>query len=315
MRTKPHPGDISAVRRVHRYIKSQGPFDIVHGHSSKGGAIARLASVGTASQSVFTPHGFVCLNPKLSLANRLFYSWCEKILGHLSGAIIGLTEQEKEKIIDVVGRGRQIFVVPNGIDSPVFMEVKAARRELGLKLDELVVGFVGRFGPQKDPLGMLERFVIAQRELPGLRLVMIGDGPLRKEVEQQVIKWDLVDNVVLPGAIQAGPLLKAFDLFAMSSMYEGMPYVLLEAMKAGLPIVSTQVSGVNELVQSAASGFVVEQGDARQFGNRMLELLSCPATRESFGREALARAERFSTCRMVGETVDVYRQALGQNGR
>ena len=310
LRTAPHPSDIAATVKIRRLLVEQAPFDIVHGHSSKGGALARLVAWGTPACSVYTPNGFVAMNPNLSRIETTVYRGCERFLGCLSDAIIAVTQQERTTIGKCIGRDDCLSVVPNCIDPPDFLTRAEARSRLQLESSEPVVGFIGRFAPQKNPLGMLQRFARVHQQCQAAKMVMIGDGPLQAEMHEFVKSHGLSNSVLFPGAVQAAPLLRAFDLVALPSLYEGMPYVILESLNAGLPIVASEVSGVAEMVRDSFNGFVVSPTDEVGFANRLLELVKSPELRDQFGSCSRELAGEFKLDRMIDQTLNVYDRAL-----
>ena len=147
-----HPGDFSAVRWVRRYIREHGPFNIIHGHSSKGGALARLASSGLGTRASCTPHGFTAMDPGLAWRKRQLYHAVEWALSKLSDRIIAVSPEEQRFCVrSGLGRSR-VVLIPNGIASDRLSADGRGRREgLDLAADCVVAGFVGRLVDQKAP--------------------------------------------------------------------------------------------------------------------------------------------------------------------
>src|SRR5690606_29393466 len=154
-----------------------------------------------------------------------------------------------------------IAVIPNGIAPPHLRESTAVRDDLGLTADAIVVGFVGRLFAQKAPHVLLKAFSQCADRHPRAILAIVGDGPLRQSLEDLAIQLEISDRVRWLGAQNGQQSMPAFDVFVLSSHYEGMPYVLLEAAHAGLPIIATNVSGVSSIVRDQENGFVVPPGD------------------------------------------------------
>jgi len=162
-------------------------------------------------------------------------------------------------------------VIYNGVDASLFHpgEPEAARRELGLEKDDLLLLFVGNFLPVKQPHFLIEAVARWNQQRAGsgqrpARLAMVGDGPLRKSLEESVSSQGLNGLVTFPGRLPPGQVAKwmqAADAFCLSSRNEGFPNVLLEAMACGLPIVSTDVGGIGELVDRPERGTLVPSGN------------------------------------------------------
>jgi glycosyltransferase involved in cell wall biosynthesis len=161
MRTGPHPGDIGVVRRVRRYMKEWGPFDLVHGHSSKGGAIARLAAFGTRTKAVYTLHGLIMMDPGLPRWKWLFYLTIELTLSLWTRRIIAVSPEESRGAVRVGLGTSRVVTIPNGIGAMEVTPREAARREMGVPAGAKVVGYVGRLVDQKAPDVLIRAFAAA----------------------------------------------------------------------------------------------------------------------------------------------------------
>lgn len=307
MRRSPHPGDVLAVRAVRKYIRQHGPFDILHGHSSKGGAIARLSGLGLSAKVVYTPNAIVTMNPEFSKPALLFYESIERMLGSCTETIIATGEEERAYIRRVI-RADRILFLPNGMDPPAFLSREQARDVLQLPHDQPVIGFVGRMCPQKDPFMMVDAFARVHARFPQAVLCMIGDGELLEEVRHRVRASGLESSVRLPGRCNSPELMQAFDIFALSSRYEAMPYVYLDALHAGLPIVSMAVSSSALIIQNGTSGYIVKSHAAEDFADSLCKLLADSDLRQRFSEAAKARAPQFTLNSMVDKTTELYHQ-------
>lgn len=310
MRTSIHPGDLAVTLAVRRYLRRHGPFDAVHGHSSKGGAVARLAALGTGVPAFYTLHGFIIMDPGLARLKRLAYLAIECALSRLTARVIAVSPEEG-RAASRLGLGRsRVVVVPNGI-GPVALTPRAeARAALGVSAGETVIGFVGRLVAQKAPEVLLRAFAATARVAPGARLAVVGSGPLGPRLRGLAEELGVGCRVLWLGERDARGVLAAFDVFALSSRKEGLPYVVLEAMSAGLPIVATATAGVEILVETGVNGTVVAADDAPAFAAALVELATDPARRARFGLASRERAARFSIDAMVDRTLSAYRGDL-----
>jgi glycosyltransferase involved in cell wall biosynthesis len=310
MRRAIHPLDVVDLYRMIRLIRRLGPFDIVHGHSSKGGALARLAGRWLGVPSVYTPHALVTLDPNLGRPQRLIYGRIERWLARSTAAIIAVSEDEAIHARELGLDPRKIHVVPNGIDPPIVPSRATVRARLGLAPHDFVLGFVGRLTPQKNPELLVEAMALLAAQHPQAKLVMVGSGPLEASVRHQIARLGVEDRVLLLGDVVGAAIMPAFDVFCLSSRYEGMPYVLLEALAAGLPIVATAVGGVTMCVEPRHNGFIVEPGSAEAFAAALSPLAADPLVHQSCAQNSLAKAVAFSIDRMIVGTRAVYEQAL-----
>jgi glycosyltransferase involved in cell wall biosynthesis len=309
MRTAPHPSDFAVVRAARRYLKSHGPFDALHGHSSKGGAIARLAAFGTGVPAFYTLHGLIMMDPGLPLWKWLFYLAIELFLSLRTSKIIAVSPEEA-RAAKRLGFGQsRVITIPNGIGEILLTPRAQARQTLNVDEDAMVIGFVGRLVEQKAPDILLTAFAIAAKAAPNARLVMVGAGPLEDDLRELVWKLGVADKILWLGERDARTVLAGFDCFALSSRKEGLPYVLLEAMAAGLPVVATSSAGVEILVDSNENGVVVPPDDPQAFGQALTDLATNPALLASCARAARDRAARFTVDAMVDATLDAYRAA------
>jgi glycosyltransferase involved in cell wall biosynthesis len=184
-----------------------------------------------------------------------------------------------------------------------------ARELLGLAPDAFVVGTVGRLNWAKDHPFLIEAFALALERLPQARLVIVGEGPTRTDLETRIAALGLGDRILLTGdRSDVVHLLPAFDVFVLSSRTEGYSIALLEASAAGLPIIATAVGGNAEIVQQGISGRIVPYAD-RVLLAQAIELMARNETaRLAMGREARAWAERYGSVRSM---TDAYYEAYG----
>ena len=312
MRTTIHPSDLSAVWAARRYLKSAGPFDVIHGHSSKGGAVARLAALGTGVPAFYTLHGLIMMDPGLARWKRVFYLAVELALSLRTAKIIAVSPEEaRAAVARGLGRSR-VTLIPNGVGPAELTPRAQARRELGVNEGDIVVGFVGRLVSQMAVDVLVRAFVRATATVPNMRLAVVGDGPLAGELRDLAAQVGAADKVLWLGERDASGVLAAFDLFALASRKEGLPYVVLEAMAAGLPVVAASSAGVEILVEPGVSGEVVPPDDAGAFAAALVQLAAEPGRLGRFGRASRQRAARFTVDAMVDRTLAAYESVTGR---
>lgn len=320
MRTAPHPADLGAVLAIRRHLRTFGPFDAVHGHSSKGGALARLAAVGTGVPAYYTLHGLIMMDPMLARWKRLVYLGVERALAHRTRRIIAVSPEEARAAAGVGLGGHRIALVPNGVGPADVAPRADARRAIGaagggtVAADDVVVGFVGRLVEQKAPDVLLRAFAAAAAAAPRVRLAMVGDGPLGPGLRALADDLNIAGRVAWLGERDAREVMGGFDLFALASRKEGLPYVVLEAMAAGLPVVATASAGVEILIDPGVNGMVVRRDDAAGFGAALAGLALDPGRRAAFGRASADLASRFTIDAMVDRTLAAYRGPAGEGG-
>ena len=181
--------------------------------------------------------------------------------------------------------------------------------------DAILFTCVGRLEPQKNPLLLVKAFAALNN--PRIHLIMLGEGSLREELTAYIREHGLERRVHLLGKRnEVAECLAASDVFVLSSNWEGNPLAVMEAMAAGLPVVSTAVGGVPELVESGQQGILVRPGDCPAFTDAMRTLLNDPEKRAAMANAAHVRAiSRFNVERMAHEYESIYRAALAASGR
>ncbi len=303
--------DLASARALGAALHRAGPFDIIHGHSSKAGALVRLASVGDAKR-IYTPHAFRGLDPGAGLAARVLFNGAEIALGLRTDALIAVSGEELAFARRLHIADGRCHLIRNGVIHTPDVSRAQARVRLGLSVDDIVIGFVGRLSYQKAP----ERFVEAMRRtmerVPRLRAVLLGDGECAGAVEQDLAASGFADRFVWQRQSKAQELLPAFDAVMMTSRYEGLSYVLLESLAAHVPIVTTEVAGAQDVIGDTGCGMIVANDDA--VVDRLLEAamrIGTDATaRADMAAAAARRSKELNGMRMIDETEQLYRSLL-----
>lgn len=305
--------DLHSMRALARAIAAAGPFDIVHGHSSKAGALVRCAPVGGARR-IYTPHAFRGLDPSASLSARLIYNGAEIALGVRTDALIAVSREElafAERLHIAEGRRH---LIRNGVVDVPELDPVAARRTLGLDEASIVFGFVGRLSYQKAPERFIEAMTRVMHRVPTARAVILGDGENADTVDQLLDASGLRDRFVWQRQSKAQELMPAFNAIVMSSRYEGLSYVLLESLAAGVPIVTTDVAGAADVIDDSGCGVIVPNDDRviERLEETAMLLCTDDATRAAMSAAAVRRGAQLNGLRMIDETEQLYRQVIGE---
>lgn len=317
MTRNPGPQDVMAVCRLAEALRQHGPFDIVHSHSSKAGALARLVPTGTACR-IYTPHAFRALDPEASWLSKAVLTAIERMLGRArTDALIAVSQGEL-----AFARAQRIapgrcHLIRNGVIHPRSVDRAAVRRELRFAEDQLVVGFVGRLSYQKAPERFVEAMVQAMYARDDVRAVMIGQGAYESMVANAIERSGLAGRFRLLGGADAQNYIGAFDVLMMTSRYEGLSYVMLESLAAGVPIISTDVAGAHDvIVESGREGLIV--GGADLINNLAGAVLGLAEDRERLRQmqeAARARGAVLNGQRMIDETEALYRRIAAEKRR
>jgi glycosyltransferase involved in cell wall biosynthesis len=310
LRRNPHPpADLAALWRLARLMR-QERFDLAHCHSTKAGLLGRIAArLAGIPAVVFTAHGWAFAGWWHPVVRGLAML-AERAAAHLTTVIICVSDLDRKTALRKrVGRPDQIVVVHSGI-APFapFGGSPAERQPLDGACGVLMVS---RLDPQKDPVTLLDAWGMVAGPH---RLLLAGDGPLRPALEEMVSRRGLAGRVQLLGARTDVPtLLRAADVFVLSSRSEGLPLAIIEAMTAGLPVVATGVGGVPEAVVHGETGLLVPPGDPTALASALDRLLRDAGLRRRMGEAGRQRAlAHFTEARMLEETAALYVRALGR---
>jgi glycosyltransferase involved in cell wall biosynthesis len=308
---RPRPGvDPMLVVRLARWMKRHG-VKLVHTHNRMaliyGAPAARLSGAAI----VHTKHGY---NPRGG--TRLIAG---KLAARFVDAFVAVSPEtaafaRKRNEVDA----RRLMVIPNGIELGRFHPEPAARErvrgELGLPPEARVIGSVGRIAVEKNQELMVRAIapLLGPRLGPATHLVIAGDGPLLPSLRALVQSLGSAAFVHLLGARRDVPdVLNALDVFVMSSNIEGLPLVVLEAMATGLPVVSTRIGGIPDVIEEGETGFLVPVGDEQALRDRVARLLAAPDLCRACGERARASAvAKFSAERMQRDYLELYARVL-----
>jgi glycosyltransferase involved in cell wall biosynthesis len=252
----------------------------------------------------------------------------ERWRDRVSAAIVANSRATAEVAISEGAEARRVVVIPNGVPLPEWEPTRGngdgnetpprrrARQQLGLPRGCRVVGAVTSLKPIKDPLTLVRAFAQRPARRPEDRLVLVGEGPLGPALRAEARRLGVGEQLVLAGCHgEPARLLPAFDLFALPSLTEGCSNALIEAMAAGLPVVTTAVGGNREAVVDGRTGLLVPVGDTQAMGAALTRLLDDPRRAAALGQAGRARAaEHFSLDLMVKAHVELYRRLLSEGG-
>lgn len=269
--------DVQAFRELSSQL-ARGEFDLVHTNSAKAGGIGRLAarSVGVRAV-VHTFHGFP-FHPFQSWPVRKSLEMIERKLGRMTDYFLAAgTVTAAQAVLLEIAPPERIRSIAPPIDVAVPADAEAARqaarRLLGIPAEALVVGTTARLDAQKAPLDMVKAFAAVGRR--DVHMVWIGDGNLRARTERLIERQGIGDRFHLLGnRADVARLLPAFDVFALSSLYEGLPCAIAEAMTLGIPVVSTAVNSVPEIVLAGKTGLLARPGDPASLARALAYMLN-----------------------------------------
>ncbi len=295
--------DLEAVRECARLIRRIKP-DIVHAHSSKAGVVTRLAGRRTGVPVVFTAHGWG-FSPGTPPARRALAWAVEAFVAPLGARIICVSESDRRLALSRrVGTSEKLVTIRYGIP-PESEQARPATSPPRLIM-------VARFNEQKDQTTLLQALSLLERDgtQRDFHVDLVGSGPDFDRLQTLARELELGSRVSFLGDRHDVPqLLVASQVFILSTHYEGLPISIMEAMRAGLPVIATDVSGIKEEVEHGENGLLTPHRDASALARALDTLIQDAPRREGMGKAARQKFEReFTRDRMLGQIEDLYRQ-------
>ena len=291
-----------ALRRLVR----QRPFDVVNSHSSTDSWLAALALRGLGPHPALVRTRHISAPVPRNAATRWLYATATQ-------RIVTTGERLRAQVVEETGvAAARVVSIPTGIDLERFRpgDRGEARRALGLAPDATLVGIVATLRSWKGHRYLLE--AIAGLKRTDVQVVIVGDGPQREALGTQVDALGIGSRVLFAGnRDDVAPWMRAFDVFCLPSYAnEGVPQSLMQAMACGLPVVTTSVGSIAEIVSDGVNGVIVAPQDAMALANVLAALIDDPPLRERLGTRALADARsRFGDARMVERMIEVFAEA------
>jgi glycosyltransferase involved in cell wall biosynthesis len=277
--------DLPALMTLVRYVRRH-KIDLIHTHLLAGDVMGRLAGFVTRRPVISTIHsGRMDLDDEPRrrqwLERWTARLWCRKLV-----VVSELLREEIAEWFNVPPE--QVLAIPNGVDTERFRAGtdcdRAATKQALLGADLPLVANVARLVPQKGQRYLVEAAKLVAARHPDVRIAFVGDGELRADLEKLASDLGVSSNIVFAGfQSDVASILAASDVFTLSSLYEGLPVALLEAMAVGCPVVSTDVGGVSQLVRHGETGLLVPPADPAALANALLECLDDPARARQMG--------------------------------
>ena len=299
--------DLAAAWRLSRVVKQLRPT-IIHAHDPHGVAMAATA-LSIASPEPRPPL-VASRRIEFRIAHNSFSRWKYSQVD----CFLAISHAVRDRLVADGIPSRKVEVVHEGVDVERAAAVPSGNVHAALFLPTRapVVGNVGALVAQKNQHMLIDAAALVVRDVPDARFVILGEGELRSTLEDQIRQKHLERHVFLAGfRADVLELMKDFDVFALSSMQEGMCTSLVDAMAAAKPTVATSVGGVPEVVADGETGFLVAAKDHHALADRIVRLLKDEALRRRMGEAGLARARRlFTVERMVEATAAVYRDLV-----
>lgn len=299
--------DFISTIKLAKFCKKNN-IDVIHAHLARDYWIAYITKLlYKRAKLVFTRH--VSFPIKSTLLKKKMYKSTDKIIAVASAV-------EKSLLDSGVVIKEKISVIYNGIDvSKINNAVKnKLRKELDLNNDAVIIGTIGSFCPNKDQLTFIKSIPDIINKIPNAVFVIIGSGDenYKKELDELVKKLGLTGKVRFLGArSDIYDLIKDFNVFLLTSKQEGFPLVIIEAMAAGVPVISTNVGGISEVIKNNETGILIPPESPKELSKAVIELLSDKKlTKDIIDNAQIAVNKHFTVENMTSNTLNIYKQVM-----
>lgn len=310
--------DVVTIWKVYRLIRQLKP-DVVHTHTAKAGFVGRVAAwLAGVPVIVHTFHGHV-FQGYFSPRTTQVFLLIERLTARMSDTVITLTEGLRRELADEyhVTKASHITVLPLGLDLAPFAAVErkngAFRQQYGIPAHAPLIGIVGRLVPVKNHDLFLRAAALVRAQMPDAHFVVVGDGERRAEIEALARQLGLDSALTFTGWIRdVAPIYADLDALVISSVNEGTPVSVIEALAAGCPVVATSVGGLPDLLDRGVLGALVPSNDANALAEATLSVIRTPPAAEATKALML---NRYGIDRLVQDLDSLYRGLLAKERR
>lgn len=267
--------DLKAAKKIRKLIKKYNP-DIVYAHSSKAGAIVRIANIGIKNKCIYNPHGWA-FNMQGSKIKQATYTLIEKVMSPFANKIVCISDAEKKSALNKhICAEKKLNVIFNGVDIQEYENTSnnnIKRSDLGIPDDAFVVGMVGRLAFQKAPDIFIEMAKCIKEQIPNAHFIIVGNGDMQEQVEEYAKKYGFKDALHITGWVD-NPLdyVKLFDVATLLSRWEGFGLAIPEYMMCQKPVVATAVDAIPNLITDHKNGLLVPMENPDAAYNAVMEV-------------------------------------------
>lgn len=267
--------DLKAIGLIRKLIRKYNP-DIVYAHSSKAGAIARIADIGIKNKCIYNPHGWA-FNMRTSEKKQKMYVMIERMAAKFCDKIVCISDAEKQSALKYrICKENKLQVIYNGVDIEAYENSehgKVKRSDLGIPDNAFVVGMVGRLSEQKAPDVFVRAAKLVREKIPNAHFIIVGSGEMEAEVRKYAEDNGFLDSLHITGWVEE-PLsyVELFDVACLLSRWEGFGLVLPEYMMVGKPIVASRVDAIPNIIQDGENGLLVDREDILEIYEKVYSL-------------------------------------------
>lgn len=271
--------DLKSIKEIKKVLKKIKP-DIVYLHSSKAGALGRIALLFNFKVKIlYNAHGWY-FNAQISNKKKKIFALIERVLAIKTNKIINISKSEYESALKYkIASKKKMCIIENGIDFTKFKDSDKyryeTRKKLNIKDNEIVIGVVGRLSEQKDPITMIKAFKEVYEENKNVKMLFVGSGNLEDNIKKFAEDNNILDKVIITGWVdEVEKFIPAFDIAVLPSKWEGFGLVLIEYMACNKPIVASNVGGISNIINDNINGLLVNKSDCKELAKKIVFLIN-----------------------------------------
>jgi len=309
--------DFAAIFKLYKFIKKNN-FSLVNTHTAKAGFAGRTAAwMARVPIIIHTAHGLV-IHEYLSSAKKKIYTFLERWIGKKTSAFIVVTDKVGNELIKTgIAEKNKIHRIYNGINPDDYAIINESAREefrekLNIKNGDIIIGTLSRLVPDKGLEDLIHAFALTHISNPETKLIIAGDGLIKRKLVELEEKLKINDNVLFIGWQNNVPqTLALFDVFCLPTLREGFGYVFLEAQAAGIPVIATKIEPLTETMQNCVSALLVSAHSPEEISSALKIILTDASLRDRLIENGLKNVkERFDQRNQLDEIVKLYNLLL-----
>lgn len=292
-------------------IIDENEYDLVHCHTPMGGVITRFATRKARKKNtkvIYTAHGFHFYKGA-PLKNWLIYYPVEKFLANFTDVLITINNEDYQHAVNNNFKSKRIeYINGVGIDLDSYKKRKNVKKEeLGYTKKDFIITYVAELSHRKNQIFLFEAIQLLRNEIPDLKVLLIGTGPLESFYKNKVKELGIKKYVHFLGYRNDVPeILSMSDLAVSTAKQEGLPVNIMESMATGLPLIVTNCRGNRDLVKNNQNGYVIELDDSKKFAQTIIKLYESKEIREKFKKENLNLVSKYSINNVLNEMKEIY---------
>lgn len=302
--------DVTSIFRLRKLIRKHN-VNMLHCHGYKGNVIGFFATLFTKTKRITTVHGWTQVDFKV-----MMYELIDKIVIRYYDKLIAVSEDIKKQLLSYAVPRNKIFVVHNGIDVARFSPRKKGKlkREFKISARYKIIGTIGKLSKEKGHKYFLKAATEIKKKYSNVKFVIVGEGALKRKLKTLAKKVKIENSVIFVGFREDIPeILDDFDIFVLSSVREGIPLVLLEALAKAKPVVSFEVGGIPEVITNGETGILVQARNYKSLAENVVSLLNKPQLAKKIAKKGQERVKKdFNLEAMTDKYQEIYQQIINR---